>query len=235
VTRSCPGPFGGEREALPPESAFDYRKSVHKSENKFNPRFLQINRYLNRPLASLIVRAVYRTKVTPNQLTYLSFVIGLAGAYFFFRGKQAFFAVGGILAQLSSIVDCADGMLARVRHEMSEFGAYLDLILDRLGEFFLVAGIVFGYFSYSGRVHLLVLGLMALSLYFLQIGIYYLTESYLGEGPPGRAAENRGVFLFMIFLFGVMNRLDIGIYALFLVSIGINFFLLFYFLRLKRR
>lgn len=220
-----------------PDSAAktDHRGPVGSSGDKFVIPFLQVNRYLNRPLASLIVRAVFRTRVTPNQLTFVSFFIGLAGAFAFSRGTPEFFAVGGVLTQLSSIVDCADGMLARARNRMSEFGAYLDLVLDRVNEFFLIAGAVLGYYAYSGNVRWLVLGLVTLSLYLLQAAIFYLTETYAGNGIKGRAAENRGLLLFLIFLSGVVNRIDLGIAVLFTVSSVTNLYILYSFLRQTRR
>ncbi len=219
-----------------PESAaeFDYRKSVRKAEDKWAFRYFQVNKYLNRPLASLIVRAVYRTRVTPNQLTYLAFLLGLVGAYFFFKGTPSAFIVGGILAQVSSIVDCADGMLARARDQRSEFGAYLDLFFDRVNEFFLITGFVLGYYRQSGQVHLLILGLTALGLYFLQITIFYLTKNYLKDGKKGETAENRGWFLFLMFLFAVINRPDIGICVLLGATAAINIFLTYNFFRLRR-
>jgi len=225
-----------EGKSLPDSAAdYHYQKDPGNQGTKYSLRFLRVNRFLNRPIASLLVRAVYRTKITPNELTFLSLLIGLAGACFLFLGKPVFFAVGGILAQLSSVVDCADGMLARARKETSEFGAYLDLILDRVTEFFLTAGCVFGYFAYSGRVDFLVLGLVALALYFLLVVIYYLTEGYLGVGAKSQSAESRGLFLFLIFLFGIVNRLDLGLVVLFAVSAGMTLFLLGYFLRLPRK
>ena len=218
--------------SLPDSAAeIDCRRFPGASGGKFVIHFLQVNRYLNRPLAALIVRAVFRTRVTPNQLTFVSFFIGLAGAFALSRGTPAFFAVGGVLAQLSSVVDCADGQLARARNRMSEFGAYLDLILDRINEFFLIAGVVFGAFAWSGSVRMLVLGLVALGLYFLEIAVYYLTEIYAGRGIKCRSAESRGLMLFLIFLFGVVNRLDLGLYVLFIVSSVMNLYFLYSFLR----
>jgi phosphatidylglycerophosphate synthase len=220
-----------------PDSAAECarRRSVGPSGGKIILPFLQVNRYLNRPLALLLVRAVFRTRITPNQLTYVSFFIGLAGAFAFSRGKPPFFALGAILAQLSSVVDCADGMLARARNRMSEYGAYLDLILDRVNEFFLIAGVVLGYYAWSGRVRILVLGLVALGLYFLQITVFYLTESFAGRGIRCRSAESRGLLLFLIFVFGVVNRIDLGIYVLFTVSLVMNLYFLYSFLRRARR
>jgi len=212
---------------------FDYEKSARKRDDDYSLKFIGLNKYLNRPLASLIVRAVFRTGVTPNQLSLASFVISLAGAFCFFKGRPLLFAFGGILAQVSSIVDCADGMLARARDQKSEYGAYLDLVLDRVGEFFLMMGYTLGYFFYSGRLDLLILGFITIALYFLQICLYYLIKSYRRDSAKGNAGENRSWMIFLMLLLGVINRMDVGFYILFIVSSGVNLFMLFDFLRRK--
>ena len=202
---------------------------------RFSLGFLRVNRILNRPLAALLVRALAPTKVTPNQVTWGAFVVGLAGAVAFFKGTLAGFAVGGILAEISSIIDCADGMLARARGETSEFGASLDLILDRFLEFLLMTAGVLGYYAFSGRVLFLTLGLVAVALYFLEVVVYYLTEDYAGNAGKSRSAENRGLFLFLVFLSGVTGRIDLGIFVMLAAAAAMNIYLLVRFLRLPRR
>jgi len=213
------------------EASFNYAVSTAKSENKFSPWFLQLNKRVNRPIASLLVRAIFRTRITPNQVTVASFFIGLAGAGSFALATRVSFLVGGILAQLSSIVDCADGMLARARGTMSDFGAFLDLLLDRVNEFFLIAAAVLGHYRQFGRELDLVLGIFALGLYFLLTTQFYLAKNLLGDARRGEAAENRAWLMFLIGLFGVVNRMDWGIIVLLVISIGGNIGLLFRFFR----
>lgn len=199
------------------------------------PVFLQVNRFINRPLAALLVRVLARTAVTPNQVTLAAFFIGLGGAFAFSQGTPGSFALGAALAQLSSVVDCADGMLARSKGRMTDFGAYLDLVLDRVNEFFLMVGAVLGFFAYSGSVRMLILGLMTMGLYFLVITVFYLTETYAGRGIRSQGAEGRGLLLFLIFAFGVVNRIDLGTYVLFTVAAGMLLYHLYAFLRPARR
>lgn len=223
--KSSPDSVAAERYGMPALGA----------GSRFSLGFLRVNRVLNRPLAALLVRALVPTKVTPNQVTWSAFVVGLAGAVAFYRGSRSGFIVGGILAELSSIIDCADGMLARARKETSEFGASLDLVLDRVLEFLLMTAGVLGYYAYSGRVLFLTLGLSAAALYFLEVVIYYLVEEYAGSAVKSGSAENRGFFLFLIFLSGVTGRIDIGIGVLLVLMAGMNLFLIVRFLRLPRR
>jgi phosphatidylglycerophosphate synthase len=213
------------------ERDFDDRAANGKSENVFTPRFLQINKVFNRPAASLIVKALFRTKVSPNQVTVASFFIGLAGAGCFSLASPRTFFIGGLLAELSSIVDCADGMLARARGTSNDFGAYLDLLLDRINEYLLIAGAVVGQYRYAGREIDLLIGGVALGLYFLLTSQFYLAKNLLRDNKRGEAAENRGWLMFLIALFAVINRLDIGFFVLLAVSLGGNIGLLIRFFK----
>ena len=60
----------------------------------------------------------------------------------------AFFALAGCLALVSTIFDAADGMLARAKGLTSRYGAFLDLFLDRVADFAVLAGATYGYFRY---------------------------------------------------------------------------------------
>jgi len=213
------------------EAAFDYRAAARKSENFFTPRFLQINKVFNRPAASLIVRALYRTKITPNQVTVAAFLIGLAGAGCFALATRRAFILAGVLAELSSIVDCADGMLARARGTSNDFGAYLDLLLDRINEYLLIVGAILGQYRLAGREIDLILGFFTLGLYFLLTTQFYLAKNLIRDERRGESAENRGWLMFLIALFAVINRMDIGIIVLLAVSLGGNIGLLYRFFR----
>jgi len=210
------------------------RKSVDKTEARFIPPFLRLNRHFNRPAASLIIRAVHRTRITPNQLTCLSFLSGLGAAFIFFQGRPRLFLVAGVLAQLASIIDCADGMLARVRGQASRFGAYLDLVLDRVMEFFLITGAAYGFFRATGRISPFIVGLVAGGLYFLQTSLFYLLKPYFGESRLGDTDESRAWLMFLIFIFSAVNRLDWGFYSLFAASLAVNTGAVIRFLRARK-
>jgi phosphatidylglycerophosphate synthase len=98
------------------------------------------NRFVCRPVAAVLVSTVKDTRITPNQITLLSFVVGIASAVLLvaLRGH-----VGLIIAvavyQLSYVLDCADGMLARWRGIASPAGHLLDFLMDELKAFAILA------------------------------------------------------------------------------------------------
>lgn len=105
---------------LPPFS------SVLKSKEVEDP----INLWLHRPLAYAFVAAVYRTPVTPNQVTFLAMAVGLTAAGLWIHGTKTAMLVGGILLWVSAILDGADGILARAKKMSSAFGRALDGVAD---------------------------------------------------------------------------------------------------------
>ena len=88
-----------------------------------------IDLYFYRPLAYLAVRAVFRTSITPNQITLFSIVVGLAAAACFGAGP-ATAAAGAALYAASVILDCADGQLARLKKNGTRMGRVLDGVVD---------------------------------------------------------------------------------------------------------
>jgi phosphatidylglycerophosphate synthase len=104
---------------------YEYRRSI-----KSNVSDELINTYLLRPLAGILVRILYRTSVTPNQVTIASTVAGFAGALAYLIGDPLAIAIGGLLVTTKDLLDSADGQLARAKQLYSRLGRFLDSISD---------------------------------------------------------------------------------------------------------
>ncbi|HUN66497.1 MAG TPA: CDP-alcohol phosphatidyltransferase family protein [Bacteroidota bacterium] len=89
-----------------------------------------INIVLLRPLASLLVRLIGRTSITPNQVTILSVIIGVTAGAVYLAGTPVATAIGGTMVLLKDITDDADGQLARAKSLYSRRGRFLDSIGD---------------------------------------------------------------------------------------------------------
>jgi CDP-diacylglycerol---glycerol-3-phosphate 3-phosphatidyltransferase len=96
-----------------------------------------------RRLAASAMGRLGRTPVTPDALTAAGVGISIAGGvavYFEYRG-WGFFWLGAALFVLGAILDVLDGALARSRGIASEFGAFVDSTVDRIGEAFMLGSI----------------------------------------------------------------------------------------------
>lgn len=94
------------------------------------------NRFVCRPVAAVLVSALQGTRVTPNQITLASFVVGIASAGLLVGlPGHAGLLVAVLVYQASYVLDCADGMLARWRGVASPAGHLLDFLMDELKAF----------------------------------------------------------------------------------------------------
>ena len=90
-----------------------------REEYKKSLKMLEVEELLDlilyRPLALAFVRLIYKTPITPNQVTFMSFLAGLASAYSFAQGTVAGMAWGGVWYAVANTLDCSDGQLARLQ------------------------------------------------------------------------------------------------------------------------
>ncbi len=191
-----------------------YQAQLKKDRKSFWARYLNVENWINRPLASILVRLVFRTPVTPNQLTLVAFIFALGSAASFALGSAAGALWGAVLCEISLVFDCADGMLARARNTGSRFGSFLDLFLDRISDFCVLLGVTIGFYRMGGAdKDRLILGLFVMSLYMLQVILYYISNRF-HEVKNGESGEGRALGILIFFAMGILNRLDLIIYAM---------------------
>ncbi len=111
---------------------YEYNKSI-KSSVSDEP----INTYLLRPLAGLLVQALYKTRATPNQVTIASTIAGLIAALVYLKGTYLAVVFAGLLVTVKDVLDSADGQLARTKQQYSRMGRFLDSI----GDFVVIVGL----------------------------------------------------------------------------------------------
>src|SRR3954464_2680836 len=99
------------------------------SEYKKSLKMVEVEEYFDlffyRPLAFVLVKTVYRTSITPNQLTIVAIFIGITCAIIYAQGT-AYFALGALFFALYNIVDCSDGQLARIKKNGTHAGRIVD-------------------------------------------------------------------------------------------------------------
>lgn len=85
------------------------------------------------PVATPLVRVTAKwTRITPNQITWGAFLLGLGSAALFALGDWRWLIAGAVVYHLSFIFDCMDGKVARLTGQGSVFGAWLDFVFDRI-------------------------------------------------------------------------------------------------------
>jgi phosphatidylglycerophosphate synthase len=110
--------------------------------NRANDGFFSV--FFLRKFSKLLTWVAVKVGATPNQVTLISFAIGLYSAYAFSQGSFWWIFLGALLLQLSIIVDCVDGELARYTRKFSQLGAWLDAVTDRVKEYMVFLGLAIG-------------------------------------------------------------------------------------------
>jgi phosphatidylglycerophosphate synthase len=147
------------------------------------------NVYVCRPIAAVVVRALEHTPVTPNQVTLAAFVVALVSAVLLVCWQGAVGLIVAVLVyELSYVLDCADGMLARLRSVQSTAGHLLDFLMDEIKAFLILGAVSIRLYFADGDDRMLLLGIVGLAA--LASGVALTTFLRRPEiAPPAAATE----------------------------------------------
>jgi phosphatidylserine synthase len=154
--------------------------------NRANDGFFSV--FVLRRFSKILTWVAVKIGATPNQVTIASFAIGLYAAYLFAQGDFWSILLGAVLLQVSIIVDCVDGELARYTRKFSELGAWLDAITDRVKEYAVFIGLAYGAFVHHGEN----LWLLAALLMTLQT-FRHLSDYNFSQVVKARDAEVKAI------------------------------------------
>jgi phosphatidylglycerophosphate synthase len=101
-----------------------------------------ISRAINRRISLRVTQSLLETSLTPNQMTCVAALFGLAAIAVVAWGGTAWFITGAVLLQVQSILDGCDGEISRLKYIRSRLGEWLDQVVDdvvNLG-FFMATG-----------------------------------------------------------------------------------------------
>lgn len=103
----------------------EYKKSL-KNIHAEEP----LDIYFFRPIAFVIVKSLYALPITPNQYSFLALMSGIGAGLNFYKGTESGYQWGAFFFLLFAVLDCCDGMVARLKKNGSEFGRLIDGIVD---------------------------------------------------------------------------------------------------------
>ena len=131
-------PSRGKEDAIPTLTLRAERRLKLTLANRSNDGFFSVLvlRRLSKPITALSVRL----GISPNLITFISLLIGFYSAYLF---SQRDYILGALLFQLSLIVDCSDGEVARYTRKFSDFGRWFDASTDRVKEYIVYAALAY--------------------------------------------------------------------------------------------
>ncbi len=174
--------YAGDLEAAPLEpDEFVVVAADAASRRAAEDRLLQsllkatdglISRTINRRISLRVTRLLLDTSLTPNQMTLIAALFGVAAIGVVVRGGAAWLVPGAVLLQIQSILDGCDGEISRLKYIRSRLGEWLDQVLDdvvNLG-YFAVAGWALYRAGSAIALPVLIVGVAAHLIY--QISLY---------------------------------------------------------------
>jgi len=150
-----------------------------------------VSRYSNRPVSRLVSALLAQVGVSPNGASYLSGAVGLLGALAFGRSR---WRLGALMVHTSSILAGVDGEIARRTGRSSQFGDFLDTVLDRVVEYAALLGLIHGASRSSERDPRFG-GVLALGGVFLLTTASEKYRSTVHAGYPKRRLEPAFAYL----------------------------------------
>jgi phosphatidylglycerophosphate synthase len=119
----------GESRLSPPVPSLDeslYTPGRHAREGA---AAIEYNTWIHR-FVRVLIRPLARTPVTPNQLTTLRLITGIAAALGYGTGEAQWIVWASAVFVVSVLLDRADGELARLTGQTSEAGHSYDIKVD---------------------------------------------------------------------------------------------------------
>ena len=122
-----------------------------------------VDRHFNRPVGRPLSKLLIHTPVSPNTVSIVSILIGLVAAGLFAIGNYAMSITAAVLFQISAIIDCVDGDIARAVFKESPLGKWLDLAGDQVVHVAVFAAIAIGLWRQNTETPELWLGISAVT------------------------------------------------------------------------
>ncbi len=173
-------------------------------------------RYVTNPIIAVIAR----TKLTPNDLTWIGFGIIAAGTALIVLG---YLLAAGFVVLFAAFFDLLDGALARGTNRVTKYGSVLDSSLDRAAESLLFGGIMAFYALHRGpqSTAVILLALIAMSTSFL---VSYVRARAEGAGLKCEVglltrAERIGLLVVGLWLSGINYALVVILSIIALLSL----------------
>ncbi|MBS1257695.1 MAG: hypothetical protein MAG551_00740 [Candidatus Scalindua arabica] len=184
-----------------------------------------IDRFIIRKISGFISGFLSRTPVTPNQVTIVSLIIGIAAAVFFSHGAHTYTIIAGVLYFLSTVFDQCDGEVARLKQMETEFGWKFDIIVDAIVNAVIVIGITIAVYMKMGSVLVIMAGFFAMTgiTISLLLATYFSRNSKKNTGTKEMLDKlnNKDFFYIIMLLSVIFNQM---IWFLLIMAVGTNIY-----------
>lgn len=160
----------------------------------FKPTDHNLARF-NRRMSMPISIALLRTPITANQFSVGLLFLGLYSAWLFSHGSYLAGVAAAAVSLAASILDGCDGEIARLKHQESAFGCWLETVTDYTYYFAIFGGMTIGSVRYTGWTGFYWIGALALGgMVAAFLLLLYLRHRITRESPERFAGTVKGRF-----------------------------------------
>ncbi|MGR3295579.1 MAG: CDP-alcohol phosphatidyltransferase family protein [Candidatus Bathyanammoxibius sp.] len=200
------------------------QQSMDESKNKLSRRLTletdsPFSVPVSRKISRLVTGVMVKLPITPNQITLLSLVIGLAACWFYLQGDYWYSVLGAMTLYASIILDLSDGEVARLKFMSSKYGALLDTLCDST----VFSGVLFCAAVAIRRnldaPNIIAVGAIAAVVIFICSNLYFYLHSVREEpeSDPAnsilRSFANEDSFFLSLLGFTLLNSLEWYLWA----------------------
>lgn len=187
-----------------------------------------VSRHINRNISRPITKVLMLLRLPINLVTGLVGLIGVLSGVFVAQGTYPGVFWGGLLFNLTSILDGCDGEMARLTLRANKTGEWLDTISDNLTYLAFFTGVLVGVARFQSNAWSLLEGGLLVSGIILALGVlFYYIKRYTNSGSLAsvqsdldqevQEQKDKGVFAY-ISKMGFMMRRDF--FALFFMALA---------------
>ncbi len=180
------------------------KEIINQLTGKFNDG--PVSRHVNRPLSIRLSRQLAKFPISPNQISFISFLFSMIAAALFFAGGYMSLLSGGLMAQLASILDGCDGEIARLKYLESPFGGWFDAVLDRYADAFMLFGLTWHTYLLNSNPAVFFLGFMAIIGSFMVSYTADKHDARMRRHFATRIRIGRDIRVFLIFVGALLNQ-----------------------------
>ncbi len=127
-----------------------------KSEYKASLKSVEAEEILDliifRPISFLVVKLIYNTNITPNQVSIAAMLFGIVSGIFYSFSTYEFFIIAALCFFICNMLDCVDGQLARLKKNGTKIGRIVDGFIDYISSFSIFFGIALALSILTGDI-----------------------------------------------------------------------------------
>jgi phosphatidylglycerophosphate synthase len=192
--------FSYPQEVVHISSVSSFAERYRQARTRWNVDWWSIS--FGGPIANIAIGLVGDVGwITPNRLTWLSFLCKLAAAPLLLVGRAPADVAAIVMFQLHTILDCMDGTLARYRRTPSAMGAFLDKATDMIGLLAIMACVGWRIYVDTGDAFALLVAMLIVGSILLRSYVYWVVHALERDrkSPAPTIGDKRRDFSMMPF------------------------------------